>query len=231
MPTRSTLAILVAGLFISEDALAQTPVPTPPSAAPTVLPSIVEPSIWGPAMGELPKRSVSRWYGWQTIIPLALMDIATLSSWGAFLTNPATANPSYQWDPDYLAAANASAFRFFQKAFLPVHTLAGPVVHWAHGRTREGFISLGLHLSVAWLPLLPLTYLAAATGVPIDAAPAASVIGVLATNAIDIAIFSHEKVPVTLSQPRGARRLLPSSMALVPMLDQERRGFALVGQF
>lgn len=173
-------------------------------------------------------RSVPRWYGWQTIIPLAMMDIATLSAWAVESNRLSNLKP---YEADAYGASNSSAFRFFQIAVIPVHTLAGPVVHWGNGHVREGFISLGLNISLAYLTLLPMVFVTEAVDLPLEFAPVFSVLGVLAANAIDIATLSHDKVQVPLSEPRGARVLLPSSVALVPMLNAQQQGIALVGQF
>jgi hypothetical protein len=161
---------------------------------------------------------------------LGLMDIATVSAWAVESRRLSSLS---EWDRDAYGASNSSAFRFFQIAVIPVHTLAGPVVHWAHGHVRRGFVSFGLHMSMAYLSVLPMTYFYAVFNhdVPSEIVPVFSVLGVLAANAIDIGIFSYDKVQVPLSEPRGARVLLPSSVALVPMLNAQQQGIALVGQF
>lgn len=240
MLARSTFTILVAGLFVPEAALAQTPVPIAPVAAPTLPPPIAGPqvptwapnfqSIWGSALSGPPMKSVPRWYGWQTIIPLALMDIVTLSAWAVESHRLSSLEP---YEADAYGASNSSAFRFFQIAVIPVHTLAGPVVHWGNGHVREGFISLGLNISLAYLTLFPMTWSAVVSDkeILVEFAPVVSMLGVLAANAIDIAILSHDKVQVPLSEPRGARVLLPSSVALVPMLNAQQQGIALIGRF
>jgi hypothetical protein len=98
---------------------------------------------------------------------------------------------------------------------------------------REGFISLGLNMSLAYVPLLPLVMIAEVNHARdlFDIVPLFSVLGVLTANAIDIAILSHDKVESPLSATRGARGLLPSSVALVPMLNQGQQGLAVVGRF
>lgn len=241
MLVRANLAIFVAGLLISERGLAQTPRPVAPSATPTrplpvavprppaMTPSIQAFGSWG-SLGGPPMKSVPRWYGWQTMIPLALMDIATLSAWAVESCRLSSLS---EWERDPYGASNSSAFRFFQIAVIPVHTLAGPIVHFAHGHVRQGFVSFGLNMSLAYLGLTPITFFAAANNYRtlFEYAPAFSVFGILAANAIDIAYLSHDTVQVPLSQSRGARGWQPSSVALVPMLNAQERGFALMGQF
>ncbi|HRI69834.1 MAG TPA: hypothetical protein PK156_36645 [Polyangium sp.] len=227
----AVLAILFASLFIPKSALAQTPPMPPRLPAPIAAPSQREmPSIWGSAMPDPPKRMVRRWYGWQTMIPLALMDIATVSSWVVALNDPAN-TPSPDADPYAPSPMNKTAFRFFQIAVIPVHTLAGPFVHWANDEGRTGAISLGLHMTMAYLTLFPLWYIGAVNDLPDETAPAVSVIGVLIANTIDIAILAQHKEPVPLGQSRGSRSSWPTSMAIVPMLNQQHQGVALVGQF
>lgn len=216
-------AIVIAASFISETAHAQTPPGAPLPVAPEqprMESTFLGPSIWGTAVGEKAMKSIPRWYGWQTMVPLAVMDIATLSAWISLKANGAT-------------AADSEAFRVFQVGVIPVHTLAGPIVHWANGHVRQGFVSFGMHLAMAYLTLFPLTWAGVSTNnsTYFDIAPVFSVVGVLAANTIDIAYLSHDKEQVPLYQRHDARGLVPSSIALMPMVNAQQQGLALIGQF
>ena len=109
------------------------------------------------------------------------------------------------------------------------HVLTGPIVHCAHGHVGKGFASLGLNVGLPGLGML--------AGFAIGGGGMASGfyglaiggLGYIAAPALDISILAKETVDAPA--PKGARALLPSSLGLMPMLDQNRRGLMLVGQF
>ncbi len=112
------------------------------------------------------------------------------------------------------------------------HVLSGPVVHWSHGHVGKGFASLGLNVGLPGIGLL--------TGFAASGADAwgglflgliLGGIGYVAAPALDIGLLSTETVNAPARPPRGASALLPSSIGVMPMLDQQRRGLSLIGQF
>ena len=149
-------------------------------------------------------KKVTRWYGWQTLIGVVASDLVTV--FGTAGTSGALI---------YVGIAG--------------HVLTGPIVHWAHGHVSKGFASLGLNVGLPGLGML--------AGFAIGGGGMASGfyglaiggLGYLAAPALDISILAKETVDAPA--PKGARALLPSSLGLMPMLDQNRRGLMLVGQF
>lgn len=98
---------------------------------------------------------------------------------------------------------------------VPVHMLTGPINHWVHGRAGKGFLVLGANL------LFPV--LGIAGGYP------AMAVGYFATPLIDAALsIMPEKVHLP---PRKAAAFMPSSVAIVPMIDANRKGLSIIGQF
>lgn len=147
------------------------------------------------------------WYGWQTLIGVVASDVVTLV--GAF----ATAGP-------------------FAQIGIAGHVLTGPIVHWAHGHVGKGFLSLGLNVGMPAIgAIFGALFVDNSSGGTL-AAFGLTGIGYILAPTLDMAILSTEEVPdKTPAVPKGARLLLPTSVGFAPMLDQNRRGLMLVGQF
>ncbi|MRG94139.1 hypothetical protein [Polyangium spumosum] len=149
-------------------------------------------------------RTVTRWYGWQTLIGVLAGDLITLVGQGSAVS--------------YLGVVG--------------HVFSGPIVHWAHGNVGQGFASLGLNVGA---PLGGgLIGMMAGAGDGLDAlgyAAIGALVGYFAAPIIDIAAMSTETVEVPNTPKKGARALWPSSVTVVPMMDQNRAGLSLVGQF
>jgi len=152
----------------------------------------------------VPTQKVKRWYGWQTLIGVIASDLVAIVGQGSVVT--------------YLGVAG--------------HVFTGPIVHWAHGHVGQGFASLGLN---AGLPLAGgLIGVVAGSGDGLAALGYGAIgvlVGALAAPALDISLLSTETVDAPIEPKKGARALLPSSVAVVPMVDQNRVGLSLVGQF
>ncbi|MDI1447358.1 hypothetical protein [Polyangium sp. 6x1] len=167
---------------------------------------------WGPPptgplpgwSGEVPTQKVTRWYGWQTLIGVVAGDLLTVVGQGSALS--------------YIGVAG--------------HVLTGPIVHWAHGHVGKGFTALGLNVG---LPLGGgLIGLMAGAGEGLKAlgyTAIGALVGHIAAPALDMAIFSTETVDAPIERPKGARALLPSSAAIVPMMGPDRMGLSVVGTF
>lgn len=149
------------------------------------------PSIWGPAAK--PQPFIQRWYGWQTLIAVGSAD--TL-----------------------MAASIPGPLAYAMIIGVPVHIMAGPINHWAHGNTGRGFAALGMNLAP---PIVG--YLA---GGVIGLIP-----GLFVGPIVDIAFLSTTAERVRHVSAQGAPAFMPSSMAIVPMIDANRKGFSIVGQF
>ncbi len=167
-----------------------------------------QPSSYSPGVPMPAPKNVTRWYGWKTIIGVASSDVLAVA--GA------------------LTALGSSVGGAILFVGLSGHVLTGPIVHWSHGHVWKGFSSLSLNLG---LPLL-----GGLVGSGIDASNGSSgyafamaTVGYFVAPFIDIAAFSTEEVEK--SQQKGSRLLLPSSVAIVPMIDGNRRGLSIVGQF
>ena len=143
----------------------------------------------------------TNWYGWQTLIGVVAGDVFTLVG----------------------TSVNVGPLIY---AGLGAHFITGPIVQWAHGHVGMGFASLGLNVGLPTLGYL--------TGALVGSGFGAIVlggIGYIAGPALDIGLLSTETVEDTSQGRRGARLLLPSSVGIMPMLDQNRRGLLFVGQF
>ncbi len=221
------------GLFASTNVLAQgaasqpshnaeftallgAPLPPPPSAEfpPSHLrPYSVgqlnaQPSDYSQGVPMFAPKKVTKWYGWKTIIGVAGSDLLAV---GGALTA--------------LGSSVGGAFLFVG---LSGHVVTGPIVHWSHGHIGKGFGSLGLNIG---LPLL-----SGLIGSGVDAGAGSSgymftfaIVGYFVAPILDIAALSTEEVDE--SPKKGSRLLLPSSVAIVPMIDGNRRGLSIVGQF
>lgn len=148
------------------------------------------------------QREISKWYGWQTILPLLLVDLNTVAVF-------ATENKVFVYT-GYLP-------------WLPLHIASGSVVHLAHGRVGTSFLSLGLTTAS--------TTLGWVAGLAFRGELITGAIGLLGMNIVDIAVLSREKKRVSVDKPRGAQLVLPSSIHLLPMLESNARGMSIVGMF
>ncbi|MDC3952700.1 hypothetical protein [Polyangium jinanense] len=158
---------------------------------------------WG---AEPPTQKVKRWYGWQTLIGVLVSDVVLIAGQGSAVT--------------YVGLAG--------------HVLTGPIVHWAHGHVGNGFASLGLNVG---LPIGGgLIGLMAGAGSydgwdTLAYTAIGAAVGYFAAPALDMAIFSTETVDEPVEPRKGARALLPSSVAVMPMVGQDRMGLSVVGLF
>jgi len=146
------------------------------------------------------------WYGWQSLIGVVAGDLLTLT--GGY--------------------SDTAALMFVG---IGGHVLTGPIVHWAHGHVGKGFIALGF---TAGIPAagVGIGLLGAGTGIGIYGGLLLGGIGYFVGPILDMSLLSTEEVPdETVTVPKGARLLLPTNVGIMPMLDQNRRGLMLVGQF
>lgn len=112
------------------------------------------------------------------------------------------------------------------------HVIMGPVVHWSHGHVGKGFASLGLNVGMPAIGAIVGSLFVDNRSGGIFAAFGLTGIGYILAPTLDMAILSTEVVPdKSPAVPKAARLLLPTSVGFAPMLDQNRRGLMLVGQF
>jgi hypothetical protein len=148
-----------------------------------------------------------RWYGWETLIGLAITDGALIGGGAALESGwPIVAG-------------------FIMRPFV------GPIVHWQHGHVGRGFGSLGLNVGV---PFTLGAVGAAATGDNCNRSLGCLAgfvlgyfIGSIVAPIIDVAALSTEKVEV----PVEPEALHVQSLTVVPILDKGRTGLGLAGQF
>jgi hypothetical protein len=245
--TEMFLRTITLGLFVSTTAQAQSALPPPPAAPPgpgTAPPKAEDPpsanalnststprtppTIPMPVEAHIPKNTISerrspmslsisgpgdakpmteipRWYGWQTALALApgdaLMIVGILQ-------------------PNHFEGSWA---RFLGHIFSSV---AAPIVHASHGHIARGFGSLAMNTTVPFLGFV----IEALIGTKAYIVPIFG-LTTLATQAVDVAFLSRDTVPVPLeNRPRGQAHG-PFSIGVVPMMDTQRKGVWLVGQF
>lgn len=158
---------------------------------------------WGGMQQAPTKRN---WFGWQTMIGVIAGDVFTLVGIGTGVG-------------PVLYAGFAG------------HMLTGPIVQWAHGRVGLGFASLGLNVGLPTLGYLSGALIGNGSFDGLFGAVLLGGIGYIVGPTLDISLMSTETVEDTTQVRRGARLLLPSSFGIMPMLDQNRRGLMVVGQF
>ncbi|MBK9265354.1 MAG: hypothetical protein IPM54_36915 [Polyangiaceae bacterium] len=92
--------------------------------------------------------------------------------------------------------------------------LVNPIAHWTHGNKGRGWLSFGMNFGAPMIGFY-------ATG---------SGYGALAGwglwHAFDVAVLSHASTP---EPPKTALGI--QSFAVVPMMDKDRKGFTIIGQF
>lgn len=193
----------------------------PPTVAPKPIrgpfvPNLYADSMWGSAM-DPPSRKITRWYGWQQMIPLVAADVMFVAAW--------------------LNNSNIDGIRASLVIGPAVHLFAGPIVHWAHGDFEKGVKAFGMNLLLPGTAILGITI-----GLEVGAFRSIgsigfplmigfSAVGFLGAQTFDIAYLSHETVRVPLDAPKNARTWLPSSIAVLPLVDTNTRGLMLAGQF
>ncbi|MDI1437147.1 hypothetical protein [Polyangium sorediatum] len=102
------------------------------------------------------------------------------------------------------------------------HCLTAPIVHWVHGNTGRGFLSLGLNVG---LPVV--SAMIADVGEARDMAIPLVLLSVVAWPVVDIAVFSYEEPD---SEPKRKRTSAMPSFTILPMIDRDKQGLSLVGQ-
>ena len=148
-----------------------------------------------------------RWYGWETLIGLAITDGALIGGGAALESGlPVVAG-------------------------LILRPFIGPVVHWRHEHVGRGFGSLGLNVGVPFT--LGFIGAAALSGDGCNdfecvfGFATGYIIGSIAAPVIDIAALSTEKVEVLVEPDE----LGLQSLTVVPLLGKGRTGLGLAGQF
>ncbi|MFO0562648.1 MAG: hypothetical protein U0269_31815 [Polyangiales bacterium] len=205
--------------------------PPPPSRLPLLLPPVRVPVLWAPGAyaraepllspSDRPSsaRSDAGWYGWQTLAvdgSSAAFILAGLAV--TFATNS--------------GAAFATSLTLGGIGLI----FGGPIVHWAHGYTGKGLISLfGLRLGIAaggfvigGLALLPVLGLwaLAITG------PALAGVGLLTGLILDAAIFAREEPRAGEGDARPSARAWPRMRPMfAPMMLHNGGGMQLAMQF
>lgn len=102
------------------------------------------------------------------------------------------------------------------------HSLTSPIVHWAHGNVGRGFLSLGLNTGLPFLGLA-VGLEARSTGLLV----AMGFVTIVGWPIVDTVVLSYEDAPK--SNDKNAR--LIDSFSVVPMIDGDKKGLSLVGQF
>jgi hypothetical protein len=106
-----------------------------------------------------------------------------------------------------------------------LHAVTGPIVHWIHGYGARGFGSFAMNVGSTFTSV----WIGAYAGK--DGLPFVLGASTLAAQIIDATWLAYEDVRVPLDNRAGARLLLPSSVGVVPMFDEQQKGVWLVGQF
>lgn len=212
-PPASTTADPVASAPVTQDAPAPTPmVPTVPQPTEMVQPSqtaVVPTEKRAPRIPVPPSPGPSIWG------PVAEHKLPFFKKWYGWKTLLAVV------PTDVLVIGSAfsgnSTFTSVSWAIgIPTHMLAGPINHWAHGYVGHGFVALAANVTLPAVGLMGGS----------DAAIAVLYcLGPLLDAAVSIV---PDKVSVSNVQTAGWK---PSSVTLVPMIDGQRRGLALMGQF
>lgn len=177
-----------------------------------------ESNTWGrPGWSVVDTKPRVTWYGWQTLIGTVVFDAVTL------IGTATEATP--------LVGIGLTG-----------RTLMAPTVHWIHGHGLRGLGSLGLQVGLPVVSVFTggfvgfLAEIATASpqqdvfgfGILIGAV-AGGVLGSISATVIDTALLSTDKVH---DESRyGRYQFAPTSLAVVPMLDNKRMGLSLVGQF
>ena len=102
------------------------------------------------------------------------------------------------------------------------HSLSSPIVHWVHGNVGRGFLSLGLNIG---LPAV--SYGIAAEFRSEEMLVGLGLLSIVGWPIIDTVVLSYEDAPK--AKDKSAR--LIDSFMVVPMIDGQKKGLSLVGQF
>lgn len=158
-----------------------------------------------------PSRKVSRWYGWQQMIPLLSADVAFAAIWLGKGDTDAILSSLF-WGP-------------------AVHLFAGPITHWAHGSFDKGALAFGVNLLLPASTMF-LGLVAAEQRIVDDSIFIGfSTVAFLGAQTFDIVYLSHETIRIPLDSRKSSPKWGPSSIAVLPMLDPNIRGIMLTGQF
>ena len=187
-------------------------VPYPPGAVPYPPGAVPYPYAYPYPMPEKPQRT---WYGWQTLVVLGIstgtIALSTLDR-------------------------NGSVAAITVPIGLGGFLLGGPIVHWAHGKTVKGFISLGMNAGAVLVGAGVGASVSCAAGCSSSqggffvffAAAVSSGIALVSANIVDVAVFAYDERPAQRPASVGG---LPFTLA--PTLDvrKDRASFGLMGTF
>jgi hypothetical protein len=141
-----------------------------------------------------------KWYGWQSIIGIVGADVL-------------------------IYAGLASSVELIFVGALG-HVMTSPIVHWVHGNTGRGFLSMGIGLGV------PLMSYAIGAGLrDFDVVVGGAVVAGIIWPLIDIPFLSWEVPQDKKSTQSTALPLGVRSIGFLPMIDREKKGLSLVGTF
>ncbi|MDI3291663.1 hypothetical protein QHF83_50600, partial [Polyangium sp. 15x6] len=186
----------------------------PPLAAPPPAPPGAAPPPW---MWRSPPPAYGLYPGWrlEEDRPTKETPDRTWYGWqsliGVIPSHALFAFGTFDNDLEFLMVAGALG-----------HCLTSPIVHWAHGNVGRGFLSLGLN---ATLPLagMALAFESGSTEMLI----AAGLITIVGWPIVDTVVLSYDEAPKSKDKSAG----LIHSFGVVPMIDGEKKGLSLVGQF
>ncbi|MDI1484676.1 hypothetical protein [Polyangium sp. y55x31] len=194
-----------------DSAPAPPPLAAPPPAPPGAMPP---PWMWRP-----PPQSNVLYPGWrlEEDLPPGETDKPKWYGWqsliGIIPSHGLALLGSFDNDTQFLLVVGAMG-----------HALTSPIVHWVHGNAGRGFLSLGLNVG---LPLL--SYGVAASFRSTEMLLAAGLISLVGWPIVDTVVLSYEDPPRSKSKDKSAG--LIHSFGVVPMIDGDKKGLSLVGQF
>ncbi|MDC0747153.1 hypothetical protein [Polyangium mundeleinium] len=208
----------------SAPAAGSVPAPAPPATlgAPPPAPPWAQPSwmqrpppwAYGPYPGwrledegKASASSTRQWYGAKTLLGLIPSDV--VFTLGYVLTFSSHSTEDIGVVMVGLGAAG--------------HCLTAPIVHWVHGNVGRGFLSLGLNVG---LPVV--SAMIADVSDARDMTIPLVLLSVVAWPVVDIAVLSYaESEP----EPKRKRTSAMPSFTVLPMIDRDKQGLSLAGQF
>jgi len=94
--------------------------------------------------------------------------------------------------------------------------LMNPIVHWAHGNKGRGWLSLGLNIGV---PVV---------GYEVTGSGYGALAGWVVWHAVDVGLLQRHWAP---EATEAKTALGIQSLFVMPMMDKDRKGLTLIGQF
>jgi hypothetical protein len=161
-------------------------------------------------------QTVTRWYGWQTLIAAGLSDTLLVAG--------------------FIAGANELGDGRLSGGTLALavtgyagHALSGPIIHYAHGSSRRALLSFGMNLVLPTSGMWLGSALGKADERPGVGFVAGALAGVAVAQVVDISVLTYREAPLRPSEEDRVK--WARSLTIAPLYRRDGAGLSIAGVF